>query len=358
MRSQERNGQWGIRGKTSPLSREETVCYTTNPMRIRLRPRLVNRKDRDPGLFVDLEGSKDCFLVDCGSNESIPKADLLRISNIFVTHTHIDHFCGFDRILRNILGNVVEISIFGPPGITANVMGKLSGYTWNLIDEEGPIFRVNELEDSRMTTVRLRCRKGFRPDGPTTVREIRDGLIFADSRVKVRYATLDHQIPSLAFCLEEPPYASIRAERIAGLGLVEGPWLSNLQARVLAGPMTDEPFLVGDRSLSFSDLARALVEVKPGRKITYVADTVFSPNTCEEVTKLAHGSDDLFCEANYQEADADKAHAYFHLTARQAATFARLAKVKRLVLFHISRKYQGDIQTSLREASELFGRVD
>jgi ribonuclease Z len=340
------------------LSGGEPVCYTTDPMRIRLRPRLINRKDRDPGLLLDLEGSRDCFLVDCGSNDSIPKADLLRISNIFVTHTHIDHFCGFDRILRNILGHVVEISIFGPPGITENVMGKLSGYTWNLIDEEGPIFLVHELDGPRMTSVRLRCRKGFRADGPTTCREILEGIVLEDGRVTVRYVALDHQIESLAYCFQEEPFASIRAERLRELGLLEGPWLAALQERVLAGPITDEPFPTCGRDLTLSELTRALVDVKPGRKITYVADTVFSPKTCESVSELARGSDDLFCEANYQEADADKAGAYFHLTARQAATLARMAQVKRLVLFHISRKYQGDIQTSIKEASELFERVE
>jgi ribonuclease Z len=76
------------------------------------------------------------------------------------------------------------------------------------------------------------------------------------------------------------------------------------------------------------------------------------------VGDLVREADDFYCESNYQDADEDKAAAYFHLTARQAARFARQGQVRKLILFHISRKYQGDFKASFREAREEFSRVD
>ncbi|MBI4861610.1 MAG: hypothetical protein HY815_15315 [Candidatus Riflebacteria bacterium] len=327
-------------------------------MRIRIFPRLVNRKDQDPGLFIHLEGARDALLVDCGTLDGIPKIDLLRISHVFVTHTHIDHFCGFDRLLRLILGEVATVTVFGPIGITANVMGKLAGYTWNLIDEEGPIFTVKELAGDRMTVTRLRCRKGFRPEGTPTEEPVTGGLIVSDGRVKIRHAVLEHQIPSLAFSIQEEPYASIRPDRIRSLGLKEGPWLKRLQDRVLAGSIGDEPFDADGATRPLAELVDQIVQLKPGRKVTYVSDTIFNDSVCETVAELARDSDDFFCEANYQDEDLDKARAYFHLTARQAGLLAARSHVKRLILYHISRKYHGDIRTSIQQAAEEFGRVE
>jgi ribonuclease Z len=328
-------------------------------MRVRIKPRLVNRRDQDPGLFVDLDGARDAFLVDCGSVDPIPKADLLRLSCLFVSHTHIDHFCGFDRILRNILGQVVHITVFGPSGITANVKGKLDGYTWNLIDEEGPVFTVREIDDGKVTATTFRCRRGFRADGPPVTEDAPDGLLLADGRVRVHCAALEHnQIPSLAYSIQEEPFASIRIDRVKQQGLAEGRWLRQLQEAALAGPVDDRPFDAGGQSFPLSSLVSDFVSIQPGRKIAYVTDTQFNERTLQSVAHLARNADVFYCEANYQEADAEKAAAYAHLTARQAATLAQAADVKKLVLFHLSRKYQGDIKTSLREASEVFPRVE
>jgi ribonuclease Z len=336
-------------------------------MRVRIVPRLVNRRDQDPGLFIDLEGARDAFLVDCGSTDPIPKADLLRLSHVFVSHTHIDHFCGFDRILRNVLGQVVHITVFGPPGITRNVQGKLDGYTWNLIDEDGPVFTVRELSGERVTVTTLRCRKGFSPEAPAVEVRAPGGLILADGRVRVHYAALEHSIPSLAYSIQEEPFASIRVDALRRTGLREGPWLKLLQEKALARAAAaaaapsrspGEEIDVDGRRMPLERLLAELVQIKPGRKVTYVTDTVFNERTCRIVADLARGSDVFYCEANYQEEDVARAAAYAHLTARQAATFAREANARKLVLFHVSRKYHGDIRTSIREAVEVFPRTE
>lgn len=327
-------------------------------MRVRLRPRLVNRKDQDPALLVEREGVGDFVLFDCGSIDRIPKSDLLRISHVFVTHTHIDHFVGFDRLLRNTLGSASTISVWGPGGITANVRGKLAAYTWNLIEDGGPTFVVHEIDGDAITTTRLRLRRGFEVDGEPLTKPVADGVLLVEHQVRVRYATLEHQIPSLGFSIQEEPFASVRADRVRASGLREGPWLKELTARAHSPAGPDDTLDVFGSHLALSRLLAEFVEVRRGRKVTYVTDTVFSERTLASVVWLAGSADDFYCEANYQEADADKAQAYFHLTARQAATFARKARVRRLILFHVSKKYNGDIKTSMTEAATVFEHVE
>lgn len=327
-------------------------------VRIRLRPRLVNRRDQDPGLFLELEGARDAFLIDCGSLDAIPKVDLLRLSHIFVTHTHIDHFCGFDRVLRHVLASENVIHVFGPTGITANVQGKLDGYTWNLIEEGGPAFVVHELENDRMLSTEFRCLRGFKPTGPGQESRIEKGLIVDDGRVRVHFGTLEHRIPCLAYSVEEVDFPSIRADRIETMGIRGGPWIAKLQERVFTEIPEGETIEIEGTQFSLRTIVDDLVEIKRGRKVCYVTDTIFNERTLVTVGDLVKDADEFFCESNYQDVDEAKAAAYFHLTARQAARFAKQGSVKKLILFHISRKYQGDFRASFREAREEFPRVD
>ena len=95
---------------------------------------LVNDVFGDPGLFVEVRWSKRALLFDLGRNDALSPARLLRAQDIFISHTHMDHFIGFDTLLRVALGRGTTLRIHGPPGLISNVQGKLQGYTWNLVD--------------------------------------------------------------------------------------------------------------------------------------------------------------------------------------------------------------------------------
>ena len=94
---------------------------------------LVNPPFGDPGLLVDFLFEKRALLFDLGDIRALPPRKLLRISHVFVSHTHMDHFFGFDWLLRISLGRPNAIELFGPPGILAQVEAKLSAYTWNCL---------------------------------------------------------------------------------------------------------------------------------------------------------------------------------------------------------------------------------
>ena len=97
--------------------------------------RLVNNFFEDPCVYVRVLREKRAFLFDLGDISRLSPSDIQKISDVFVTHTHIDHFIGFDILLRALLRRESPLRIFGPANIIGCVEGKLKGYTWNLIKE-------------------------------------------------------------------------------------------------------------------------------------------------------------------------------------------------------------------------------
>ncbi|MBI3779913.1 MAG: ribonuclease Z, partial [candidate division NC10 bacterium] len=125
------------------------------------QPRLLNGVFGDPGLFVRLRWERRALLLDLGDLTAQPPADLLKVTDVFVSHTHVDHFIGFDHLLRIALGRDRTIRLFGPPGIIANVEGKLSGYTWNLVEGYTLAFEVHEVCPEKITAARFPCGGRF-----------------------------------------------------------------------------------------------------------------------------------------------------------------------------------------------------
>src|SRR5215469_11397745 len=102
-------------------------------MRCLFEPRLVNEAFGDPGLYVDFRDERRALLLDLGDITALPPRKLMRLSHVFVTHTHMDHFAGFDHLLRVVLGRKEQIALFGGPGFIASVEHKLRAYTWNVV---------------------------------------------------------------------------------------------------------------------------------------------------------------------------------------------------------------------------------
>ncbi|NDP40897.1 MAG: hypothetical protein GZ093_19585, partial [Rhodoferax sp.] len=145
-------------------------------------------------------------------------------------HTHMDHFFGFDRLLRLCLGRNTSLRLYGPPGFAAQVEHKLAGYTWNLVDNYPGDFFMDAWElDAQWQArgTRLRCRNRFRAE-PLEARHLPGGVLLDEPALRVRAAFLDHGTPCLGFAVEEKIHVNVWKNRLAELGLAVGPWLKFL----------------------------------------------------------------------------------------------------------------------------------
>jgi ribonuclease Z len=320
-------------------------------MRPSFRSELVNPAFGDPGVLVDFLFERRALLFDFGDNRTLSPRQLLRVSHAFVSHTHMDHFMGFDWFLRICLGRPQRVSVHGPPGIIDRMEHKLAAYTWNLVDNYPGDFtlEVSELApDGRARGALFVCRRRFRRE-PLPDRSIPDGVIVAEPGFRVRAALLDHGVPCLGFALEETGHVNVWRNRLADLGLEVGPWLRDLKAAVLARAPDETPVrawwrrdgVVHERTLPLGTLVRDAVRVVPGLKLAYVTDVGFTGANATAIADLAAAADTLFIEAMFLEKDAPLAAQRHHLTALQAGRLARRAGARRVVPFHFSPRYQG-----------------
>ncbi|MGH7410335.1 MAG: ribonuclease Z, partial [Candidatus Methylomirabilis sp.] len=272
------------------------------------QPRLLNGVFGDPGLFVRLRWERRALLLDLGDLTAQPPADLLKVTDVFVSHTHVDHFIGFDHLLRITLGRDRVIRLFGPPGIIANVEGKLCGYTWNLVEGYTLAFEVHEVTPEKITVSRFPCGARFeridvRPPTPFC------GVLVDDPLFLAKAVHLDHKIPCLAFAIAEADRINIDPDALRRLGLSPGPWLTELKRLVRAGAPEETMVRASGsestggrvREAALGDLKDKIVCVTRGQKLAYVTDALYSPENREKITALAQEADILFCEAAYLE---------------------------------------------------------
>ncbi|MEW5910730.1 MAG: MBL fold metallo-hydrolase, partial [Thermodesulfobacteriota bacterium] len=92
-------------------------------MRPSFHPKLVNSPFEDPGLFISFLFEKKGILFDLGNLSSLSSKELLKVSHVFVTHTHMDHFIGFDSLLRLLLGRRKRVYLYGPLGFLRHLEG-------------------------------------------------------------------------------------------------------------------------------------------------------------------------------------------------------------------------------------------
>ncbi len=88
---------------------------------------LPNDVDGDPLIYAFFKQSGEAVLFDLGSCEKLSNKELVKVTHAFVSHAHIDHFIGFDRLLRVKVPHGCKLNIYGPEGFIKNVQGKLRG---------------------------------------------------------------------------------------------------------------------------------------------------------------------------------------------------------------------------------------
>jgi ribonuclease Z len=329
-------------------------------MRPRFHPRLINGPFDDPCLYIPFLFENRAIIFDLGDIHSLSTRDLLKIDHIFVTHTHIDHFIGFDRILRIFLGREKDLHLYGPQGFLLNVEGKLAAYAWNLVKnyQYKLGLYLTEVRHDCLLTREYLCQNEFVPTHEAVEQPFKE-VLYEEPAFSVSSAILDHRIPCLGFAIKERFHININKDKIAALQLQTGPWLTEFKQALYDGKDPESEFKVNTgkkevQQFRLGDLADQITMITPGQKITYIADVVYHPKNKDRIVSLAKNSDHLFIEAAFLEADKDIALEKNHLTARQAGVLAAMARVKQFTIFHFSPRYTDQAHLLQEEARQAF----
>ena len=191
-------------------------------MRPLLHPALVNGRSGDPALYIETLFEKRAIMFDLGDIANLSPRKIQRLEHVFVSHTHIDHFIGFDRLLRVLVGRDKTVRLYGPGGFIDHVHHKLLAYRWNLVDRFplDLVFVVTEIApDLAVRTARLCLKHAFAVEAADGGRLSGGVLQRADVPRHDRRFGSSHPLPRVRDrggrarqCLEEP------AERIGAAG--------------------------------------------------------------------------------------------------------------------------------------------
>jgi ribonuclease Z len=307
-------------------------------MRTLFHPALLHPSTGDPGVWIDLPDEGRAVLLDLPSLAHLPSRKLLKLAHAVVTHTHMDHFIGFDQLLRVALRREGPLAITGPPGFLASVRGRIGAYTWNLIEGYPIQLRVQEVEGD---TIRADEYTGTSRMRPVPLPEVPfAGTVHAERAFRIEVATFDHGIPVLGVVVRETRHLAVNKDLLKRRGLVPGAWLRGLKDAIRSGAVENTDGLIVEG---------------PGQIVAYLTDLAGTDENLRQAEAFVRNADLLLCEAAFLDEDRDLARERNHLTARQAGTLARRAGVKRLAVFHVSPRYEGREAEVLREAGQAFG---
>jgi ribonuclease Z len=270
---------------------------------------------------IVLDRGRDSYLFDCGEGTQF---QLLRaggrtgrLTTIFITHLHGDHFYGLPGLLSSLNLNRREqpLTIYGPVGIKRFVDFVLS---FPKRQTYGYEIGVHELPP------------GF------------EGVVIEEGEFQVLSLPLDHRVPTHGYRFEEHPRPGVfDAELADDLGVPFGPERGRLQrgeAVTLADGRVIEPRLI-------------VGPPRPGKVFTYCTDTGFAVNA----KRLAQDCDLLVHESTYGDDMVDMAVERKHSTIRQAAAIAKGANARQFVATHFSTRYDRALLEGLeREGREVY----
>lgn len=257
------------------------------------------------------------MLFDCGegTQQQMMRAKTgMKLSSIFVTHYHADHFLGIPGLIQTLSfnGRTEPIDIYGPTWTKqfVNFLMELGHYRLN--------FKIN-------------------------AHELKDGDIIDKGDYTIKAVQTDHSIPSLGYILEEKPLPGrFNRKKAEELGVPVG----NLFSKLHRG----ETVTVDGREIHPEDVVG---QQRHGRKLVYTGDT----RPCENIETESKDADLLIHEGTMAHDLLDWAIETKHSTTKEAAELAKNACVKKLILTHISSRYSENTKPLLDDAKEVFQNV-
>jgi ribonuclease Z len=318
--------------------------------------RLVNGSTGDPVLYLDYPGSNNALLFDGGDNHALPMNQLADLEAVFISHHHMDHFVGLDRIMRTNIDRDKTLHLFGPVHTIQKVCDRIRAYEHPFYSFQKLAVCIHELDDKVQRTATLECAKRFAvPD--ITEQPWTGKVCYETDDLFVEAVPVDHTVPCLAYALVEKTGFHPDPDKLATGLLRSGNWVQEALRLLRANAAGSTTLEIQGGRFSLSTLAQQYFSESPGARVTYITDTYWSDEIRPRLVKLAKGAWRLYCDSFYARPEAKNAAQHRHMMAHQSAELAKLAKVEQLVLIHFSTRYAGKYDRLLEEAKEVFPRV-
>ena len=257
------------------------------------------------------------FMIDCGEGCQMQfrrsRLKFSRLNHIFISHLHGDHCFGLLGLISSfgLLGRTADLHIYSPAGLEELLQPMLKFFCDNLP------YKV--------------FFHAFETKRPT--------LIYEDRSLTVTTIPLKHRIACCGFLFAEQPTLNHIIRDM--VDFYEIP-LYELN-RIKSG----EDYVTADGTVVPN--ARLTIPADPPRKYAYCSDTIYRESVIEQIKEVNL----LFHEATFAQKEQARARETFHTIAAQAATIAKKANVKQLVIGHFSARYE-DESVLLEEAQMVF----
>ena len=260
---------------------------------------------------------QEFFLLDCGEGTQIQlrkyKVKASKISSIFISHLHGDHYLGLVGLLSSyhLSKRTEALRIFGPRGLNEIIT---THFRWSQTRLNYPLEFTETTTEGKVTLL----------DHP---------------QFTISSFPLQHRIPTTGFIIQEKAgLRSLIKEKLQE---------SVLPLKAIQQLRLGQDYVASDGINYFAkDYCYPLASL---RSYAFCSDTTFNPS----LAPYFEGVDLLYHEATFMEADGHRAAETFHCTASQAAQIAQLSGAKKLLLGHFSSRYP-DLSDLLAEAQTVF----
>ncbi len=255
------------------------------------------------------------FLIDCGEGTQIQlrkfKISFAKISHIFITHLHGDHFFGIFGVIStfNLLGRKNDLHIYSS--------GNLEKKVYSVINKKEIRFNIFFHRLSHENSE----------------------IIYETKNIEISAFPLDHRIETYAYLFKEKPKErNIKKETIKEY---------NLSIKDILSIKKGNDFI----SKSGVQIENSKLSFPPyrSRAYAYCSDTKYK----ESIIKYIKNIDILYHEATFARDLHETAEITKHSTSEDAARIALKANVKKLIIGHFSTRYK-NTDIILKEAKAIF----
>ncbi len=325
-----------------------------------IKYKLLGKPGKDNALMVWINSGTKMYriLFDCGENtvSELKYSDVSAIDYLFFSHFHLDHAAGFDYFLRrNYDRRNKPVSIYGPEDTIKIIQNRLTGYTWNLTKGVPGKWIITEIKEDSLRTITLHASESFARKHAAG-EKLFNRTLFDNGDFRIDSVLLNHIIPSAGYRITEKESINVDKEKLSALNIAPGPWLETVKDFSIS----DSTLLtLNNKRFTLKKLRKLLTSKKNGESVAYITDFIYDSKSVKRAADLIKNCGTVFCESQYTPDDFKLAKKNYHLTSSQSGMLAQKANAEKLILFHISDRYNSkeEFKKLLNDAREKFPKT-